>query len=192
MIQWGGRVQSRSPLSPSSLPSPLCEPTRLPSFIMFEPQCLPLSFPSWLPWPGCSVSAKTGLIVALPTWLPHCTAFRAKDCRFRSFSRGQKKDGVTTAFVWCAWDRICVGTGTRQGQRHGAATFSPPHIPELVLSLSFTFRYHALASFKVYPRTSHPAFSPSNGIAPKTTVRALKFPFFHVRGQQSQRDHTVS
>lgn len=101
-------------MSPSSLPSLLSEPKSLPSFIAFEPQCLPLSFPSW-PL-GCaafrlshSVSAKMGLVV-LPRWLPHCIVFEPRFAVSVHSARAKRKMG-STAFVWCAWDRICVGTG---------------------------------------------------------------------------------
>lgn len=48
VIHQGDRVHPKSPLPPLSLSSPSSEPKFIPSFVAFGPQCLPLSFPSWL------------------------------------------------------------------------------------------------------------------------------------------------
>lgn len=104
VIHRGDRVHPKSPMPPLSLSSPSSEPKFIPSFVAFEPQCLPLSFPSWLLSCDSSLQCFSSL-----RWFPHCilpepwfavSVHSVRDRRTKS-----------TTFVWCVWARICVELG---------------------------------------------------------------------------------
>ena len=95
-----------SQMSNFSLPTLLSEPRCLPSFIVFEQQCLPLSFPSWpLSRAALGLSwsfSQVGPLVALPRWLPHSSwanfAFSVHSVR------AKKKDRVCLV---CLGSDVC-------------------------------------------------------------------------------------
>lgn len=152
VIHWGGRVHSNSPMSPLSLPSLPSELKFIPSFIAFEPQCLPPSFPSWLlsctAFRPCSVFPKMGW-VAPPRWFPHYILPEQWFAVSVHSVRDRKTE--STKFVWSVWDRICVGTGTHSWEVIGivsvtflgsAQPFSQSRLQHSILSMVSMMPWH--------------------------------------------------